>query len=411
MILNSIPVIMYHSVGVPDDQWIFGFLTCPYGLFEKQLIELKRNKVETVSLYEYWKNQGIQSNKNDFKTVLTFDDGYLDNWVYAFPLLKKHGLKGTVFVNPECVDPRNLVRSNLEDVWAGKCSMDALPTRGFLSWNELTIMQESGVMDIQSHCMSHDWYFCGPKIVDFHHPCDDYVWLGWNARPERRHLYMSEDQSRFVPWGTPVYEHGRALGVRRYFEDQSLSKCLADFVVEKGGLEFFKQANWRQTLFKVADDYKKSKTLQDRLETDEELKQRQYHEIAGSKQLLEKKLGKPVDFLCWPGGAFRDECLAIAEEAGYRAVTLPSRLKKTPSLEKYPGQFSDQCSWIKRNGAAFRFVWRGRFIGYTSAKYWMNSIKFASGKSMLIWRLRYQKIIFLFSSYMRSVFSKQTSFE
>ena len=37
--------------------------------------------------------------------VLSFDDGYLDNWVYVYPLLKRVGWKGAVYVNPEFVDP------------------------------------------------------------------------------------------------------------------------------------------------------------------------------------------------------------------------------------------------------------------------------------------------------------------
>ena len=36
---------------------------------------------------------------------LTFDDGYLDNWVFAFPLLKKYGMKATVFMATDFVDP------------------------------------------------------------------------------------------------------------------------------------------------------------------------------------------------------------------------------------------------------------------------------------------------------------------
>ena len=378
---------MHHSIGVVNESWTKNFLTCPYELFEEHLDVLKENNYNTISLSELYNylTKNIQFNFNPI--VLTFDDGYLDSWVFAYPLLKKYGFKGTIFVNPDCIDTSTIPRENLDNVWSGKCDVSDLKTDGFLSWKELEIMARSGVMDIQSHTMSHDWYFSGSAIVDFHHQGDEYVWLAWNEKPERRHLYISEDQSQFVPYGYPVYEYGRALGVRRYFEDQGLSAELVEFVVENGGTKFFDHDNWRDRLFKVANDYKKTHILKDRFETDAELEERVYYEIRGSKEILEKKLNKRVDFLCWPGGAFTDQCVNIAREVGYKAVTLPSRFKNNPK--------QDDPFWIKRTGAAYRFVWKRKFIRYTPANYFLNSVKLSAGKKYYIWPLRLQKLKYL----------------
>lgn len=383
----SIPVIMYHSVGVLNRKWVWSFLTIPHALFESQLKILKKNSIKTIQLSEYY---DIRKNRHVYDynpVVLTFDDGYLDNWVFAYPLLKKYGLKGTIFINPDCLDPRPGVRKNLEDVWNGKCSLDALETDGFLSWGELETMQKSNVMDIQSHTMSHDWYFCGPEIVDFHYPKDDYCWLAWNIKPDRRHLYLSEDQSQFVPYGYPVYEFGRALGVRRYFEDQALSNKLAEFVEANDGQKYFEQSSWKDKLFKVVDHHKKMHGLKDRFETDSELEERLYREIKGSKEILEKKLNKSVEFLCWPGGVFTEHCLTIVKEVGYKAVTMPSSLKGDP---KQHNPF-----WIKRAGAAYRFERKGKFICNTNAKYFLNSIKLSFGEKHSIWPLRLKKLEYL----------------
>lgn len=385
---RPIPVVMYHSVGVPDKRWIWHHLTCPYKTFESHLKWLKLSGYKTIFLDEFYDYKLCQVEILKNSIVLTFDDGYLDNWVFAYPLLKKYGLKGTIFVNLDCLDPRLGVRKNFEDVWNGNCSIDDLVSDGFLSWDELKIMQDSGSMDIQSHTMSHDWYFSDSAIVDFHHPGDEYAWLAWNEKPERRHLYISEDQSQFVPYGYPVYEYGRALGVRRYFEDQALSAELAEFVAENGGPKFFEHDNWRDRLFKVANEYKKTHILKDRFETDAELEERVYYEIAGSKEILEKKLNKSVDFLCWPGGAFTNQCVTLAKKVGYKAVTLPSRLKNNPK--------QNDPFWIKRTGAAYRFIWKGRFICYTDPKYFLNSVKLASGEKSSIWPLRLHKLKYLF---------------
>lgn len=42
------------------------------------------------------------------------------------------------------------MRKNLEDVWNNNEPLENLQTSGFLSWEELKIMGEEGVIDIQS---------------------------------------------------------------------------------------------------------------------------------------------------------------------------------------------------------------------------------------------------------------------
>lgn len=43
-------------------------------------------------------------------------------------------------------------------------------------------------------------------------------------------------------------------------------------------------------------------------------------QFSKSKQVLEKKTGKPVDMLAWPFGIFDDELMSMARDAGYRAA-------------------------------------------------------------------------------------------
>jgi len=257
--------------------------------------------------------------------VLTFDDGYLDNWVYAYPLLKKYGFHGTIFVSPDFVDPSKPLRPNLDDVWSGQISIHDLPTGGFLSWEEMREMESSGNIDIQSHGLTHTWYFSSAEIIDFHHPGDTYPWLAWNARPDRKHLWMTENQQAFVPWGTPVYQHEKSLATRRYFPDRDLDAALANHVNSHGNETFFQKVDWRHRLKQVATDYRKKHGNHGRFESDTEYKARLYHELAESKQVIERQLDKRVDFLCWPGGGYIDASVAISKEVGYLASTSISR--------------------------------------------------------------------------------------
>jgi hypothetical protein len=253
--------------------------------------------------------------------VLTFDDGYLDNWVYAYPILKKYGLKATIFVVPEFVDPIAERRPNLEDSGRSAGAADELKWWGYLSWPEIKRMESDGVMDIQCHSMTHTWYFTSERIIDFHHPNDSYDWLAWNARPERKFSWVDECQEEFVGYGAPVYENGRSLGIRRYFEDSGLQEELVRFAKDKGGKPFFESSDWKKCLVEKANQYRAHNGDAGRLETDDEYHERLCTEIIEAKKIIEHNLEKTVEFLCWPGGAHTPEAYDLAIKSGFLATT------------------------------------------------------------------------------------------
>ncbi len=164
----------------------------------------------------------------DFKTppnsvALSFDDGYVDNWVYLFPLLKKYNIKATIFVNPEFVDKREIVRNQYETELSIEKQDNAL---GFLSWDEMIKMENSGLVDIQSHSMSHTWYYSGTKLIDFFTPKDyqsrmprikQYPWISWNENPIAKPLTHNSNSFFSKKIGMPILENGRSLGITKIF--------------------------------------------------------------------------------------------------------------------------------------------------------------------------------------------------
>ena len=66
-------------------------------------------------------------------------------------------------------------------------------------------MDNSGVMDVQSHSMSHNRFFKSNKIIDIYTGQNTYDWLNWIEKPERKPFYLLEDQKRFVPFGYPIF--------------------------------------------------------------------------------------------------------------------------------------------------------------------------------------------------------------
>lgn len=166
MFNSSIPVLMYHHVR-PNA----GMIACTPENFENQLIWLKKNGYRSLSLDEFAQHL---SGKDVGKAVLiTFDDGYLNNWVYAFPLLKKYGFKATIFlvtswVNQGDIRPTsNMIGSLPECPDHYQC--EAMINAGcsdavILRWSEIKAMQDSGLVEFHSHTHTHTrWDKVSPK--------------------------------------------------------------------------------------------------------------------------------------------------------------------------------------------------------------------------------------------------------
>ncbi|GAA0743948.1 polysaccharide deacetylase family protein [Clostridium oceanicum] len=91
---KSIPVLMYHSVDYEKDNG----LRMPKEKFEKQMKYLKDNGYTTLTLDEFYDFLVNNSPIPKKSIVITLDDGYVDNYNNAYPILKKYGLKASIFV-------------------------------------------------------------------------------------------------------------------------------------------------------------------------------------------------------------------------------------------------------------------------------------------------------------------------
>lgn len=91
----SLPVLLYHRIvnknSVIGKHKIYVWEKD----FEKQMKYLKDNGYEAITFYDLESNPGMELNK---KIIITFDDGYTDNYELAFPILKKYGFKAVIYL-------------------------------------------------------------------------------------------------------------------------------------------------------------------------------------------------------------------------------------------------------------------------------------------------------------------------
>lgn len=120
---NRHVVLVYHSIGYCNaDEDPFRINISPE-IFERHL--------KIISKY-----------RNRIK--IAFDDGYRNNFEYAYPLLKKYKLDATIFLITDFIDQK--IGS---DSFAGKCFKQQP-----LSWEEIKIMYRGGIK-FGSHSKTH----------------------------------------------------------------------------------------------------------------------------------------------------------------------------------------------------------------------------------------------------------------
>lgn len=125
--LTGLPVLNYHQV---NDRFQTVLTMKPQN-FEEQIKYLYDNGYHSITQAQFDAYMKGEADLPDNPVMITFDDGYIDNYEQAYPILRKYGMTGTIFVITGLVG-----------------------TKGYLTWPQIQEMSAHG-MEFGSHTVSH----------------------------------------------------------------------------------------------------------------------------------------------------------------------------------------------------------------------------------------------------------------
>jgi peptidoglycan/xylan/chitin deacetylase (PgdA/CDA1 family) len=141
----KVPILIYHSISEDPMEW--DFATISPEKFKEDMQTLKNNGYTTVFFKDIQSAKEGKSKLPSKPILVTFDDGYYDNYQYAYPILQDLKMKATIHIVGWSVG-RTTHKDNIT------------PINRHFTWAEAKEMYDSGAIDIQHH------------TYDLHNPTD-----------------------------------------------------------------------------------------------------------------------------------------------------------------------------------------------------------------------------------------------
>ncbi len=127
---EGFPILEYHTItNKPDPS--SEIYNVPPAEFSAQLDYLQENGYTTITLNDFIKARRYGKNLPEKPIILTFDDGYADNYSEMLPILEAHGMTAVIFV-----------------------ITNEIGKHGYLTLDQLKDLQKRGV-EIGSHTADH----------------------------------------------------------------------------------------------------------------------------------------------------------------------------------------------------------------------------------------------------------------
>ena len=147
--LKGIPVILYHRVGTEEDCKLPPKCVS-INNFQMQLNYLIEQGYYFATLDEVVNYVMGKITLPKRTVVITFDDGFKDNYKYAFSILKEKGIKATIFINTNFIGKR----LSMKEAFGSTKPESRDVIYQFLTWHEIIEMSNNGI-NFEPHTHNH----------------------------------------------------------------------------------------------------------------------------------------------------------------------------------------------------------------------------------------------------------------
>ncbi|BBM43869.1 polysaccharide deacetylase [Leptotrichia wadei] len=260
---NFVLCLMYHSIDSEKNKG--GIFIDEFEEHIKWIKDKKTFKMEEL--------KGLDYTLPPNSILITFDDGYKNNYTLAFPILKKYNIKATIFLNTKFIEKDET----------------------YLNWDEIREMYESGLIDFQLHTHSHQLTVKDIEVLAFYdNESSPYF------KRESYSLFFDgnydEKKDAKKLNGLPVFKLRSKISIPGYKPKKNFVEKYRS-IVELQENEFEKEKKkFLNRLFKEKKD-----EFFDKI-SEEQFKETVKFEILENKKIISEKLGKVPDCLAYPWG-------------------------------------------------------------------------------------------------------------
>jgi peptidoglycan/xylan/chitin deacetylase (PgdA/CDA1 family) len=135
------PILMYHAIGSSHEE-VSPYIM-PADRFARQMTWLRKMGYRPIPLKEFLACRQDHHLVPVGSVIITFDDGYIDNYTHAYPVLREQNIPATIFLVSGYI--------GLKNKWDGQ---NQLVDRQLLSWSQIQEMLEQGV-EFGAHTCTH----------------------------------------------------------------------------------------------------------------------------------------------------------------------------------------------------------------------------------------------------------------